>query len=216
MSGLLIQNAQVEGRCCCVRVRGGLVEDLGPVLTRTPGEREFDAAGGALLPGLTDHHLRLFAPAAASSSVRYGPPDVRDRAALRAALHRAAPDRHGWVRGIGYDERVAGSPDTAGLDALRADVPLRVQRRSGALWVLNSRAAERFGLVHGRRPGIERDAAERPTGRLWRADDWLRGRLPETAVPSLAAVGCTLAGHGITAVTDATPRPAAGPAVLMR
>ncbi|MER7684441.1 amidohydrolase family protein [Streptomyces sp. NPDC097610] len=205
MSGLLIRDAEVDGRRCSVRIRGGLVEELGAVPVRAPGEEEIDAAGGALLPGLTDHHLHLFALATAFSSVRCGPPNVRDRAALRAALHRAPPDRYGWVRGVGYDERVAGPLDTAGLDALRADVPLRLQHRSGALWVLNSRAAERVGLVHGRHPGIERNAAGQPTGRLWRADDWLRERRPEAAAPSLAAVGRRLAGYGITAVTDATP-----------
>ncbi|MEU1520226.1 amidohydrolase family protein [Streptomyces sp. NPDC005811] len=205
MSGLLIRNAEIDGRRCSVRIRGGLVEDLDPVLVRAPGEEEIDAADGALLPGLTDHHLHLFALAAASHSVRCGHPDVRDRAALRAALHRATPDRYGWVRGVGYDERVAGPLDAVGLDALRADVPVRLQHRSGALWVLNSRATERAGLVPGRHPGIERDAAGQPTGRLWRADHWLREQLPEAAAPSLAAVGRRLAGYGITAVTDATP-----------
>ncbi|MEU9347874.1 amidohydrolase family protein [Streptomyces sp. NPDC048278] len=206
MSGLLIRDAEAEGQRCSVRVRGGVVAEVGAGLVRAPDEEEVDAAGGALLPGLTDHHLHLFALAAAVSSVRCGPPDVRDRPALRAALHRAVPDRHGWVRGIGYDERVAGSLDATGLDALRADVPVRVQHRSGALWVLNSLAGERAGLAYGRHPGIERDAAGRPTGRLWRADDWLRARLPEAPAPSLAEVGRRLAGYGITAVTDATPR----------
>ncbi|MEV7983121.1 amidohydrolase family protein [Streptomyces sp. NPDC086519] len=205
MSGLLIRDAEADGRRCSVRVRGGRIEELGPALGRAPGEEEIDAAGGVLLPGLTDHHLHLFALAAAVASVRCGPPEVRDRAALRAALHRAAPDRHGWIRGVGYDERVAGALDAAGLDALRADVPVRAQHRSGALWMLNSRAAERVGLRHGRHPGIERDAAGQPTGRVWRADDWLRERLPEPVPPSLAAVGRRLAGYGVTAVTDATP-----------
>ncbi|WP_406444728.1 amidohydrolase family protein [Streptomyces sp. NBC_00631] len=205
MSGLLIRDAEVAGRRCSVRVRGGVVAELGTGLVRAPGEEEIDAAGGALLPGLTDHHLHLFALAATVSSVRCGPPDVRDRPALRAALHRAAPDRHGWVRGVGYDERVTGPLDATGLDALRADVPVRVQHRSGALWMLNSLAGERAGLAHGNHPGIERDDAGRPTGRLWRADGWLRDRLPGAPAPSLAAVGRRLARYGITAVTDATP-----------
>ncbi|MGW3566112.1 amidohydrolase family protein [Streptomyces sp. NPDC000941] len=205
MNGLLVRDAEVDGRRCSIRVRDGLVEDLGPSLMRASGEEEIDAAGGALLPGLTDHHLHLFALAAAFSSVRCGPPDVRDRTALRTALHKAAPDRHGWIRGVRYDERVAGPLDATGLDALRPDVPLRLQHRSGALWVLNSRAAELVGLAHARHAGIERDTAGRPTGRLWRADAWLRERLPEAAAPSLAAVGRRLARYGITTVTDATP-----------
>jgi predicted amidohydrolase YtcJ len=210
MRGLLIRDTEIEGRRCSVSVRGGHVEEIAATLTRAPGEEVIDAAGGALLPGLTDHHLHLFALAAAFASVRCGPPDVGDRAALRAALHRTAPDRHGWIRGVGYDERVAGDLDAAGLDALRADVPVRVQHRSGGLWVFNSRAAERVGLAHGRHPGVERDTAGRPTGRVWRADDWLRERLPRVAAPSLAAVGRRLAGHGITTVTDATPNLSAG------
>ena len=43
-----------------------------------------------------------------------------------------------------------------------------------------------------------------PTGRLWRADGWLRTRL-SAGVPDLPPVGERLAGYGITAVTDATP-----------
>lgn len=49
-------------------------------------------------------------------------------------------------------------------------------------------------------------AADRhPTGRLWRADDWLRTRLPSTAPPDLTEIGARLARFGVTAVTDATP-----------
>ena len=44
-----------------------------------------------------------------------------------------------------------------------------------------------------------------PTGRLWRADAWLRSRLPGSGPPGLAGVGAALLRHGITAVTDATP-----------
>jgi predicted amidohydrolase YtcJ len=45
----------------------------------------------------------------------------------------------------------------------------------------------------------------RATGRLWRADDWLRSRLPRSGPPNLRALGRLLASYGITTVTDATP-----------
>lgn len=52
---------------------------------------------------------------------------------------------------------------------------------------------------------MARDAGSRPTGRLWRADDWLRTRLPHADPPDLADLSGRLARLGITAVTDATP-----------
>jgi len=42
-------------------------------------------------------------------------------------------------------------------------------------------------------------------GRLWRADDWLRTRLPHSRPPDLSALGARLTRLGITHVTDATP-----------
>jgi predicted amidohydrolase YtcJ len=117
------------------------------------------------------------------------------------------PDDDGWVRGVRYHESVAGPLDAARLNSLRADVPVRVQHRSGALWMLNSLAADAVGLDVGEHPGIERDGEGRATGRLWRANDWLRSRLDRASPdpPSLRALGHLLTGYGITSVTDATP-----------
>ncbi|MFE5027502.1 amidohydrolase family protein [Streptomyces sp. NPDC056656] len=175
-------------------------------LRRENGEEVVHGGGGALIPGLTDHHLHLFAIAAGLGSVVCGPPAVRTAAELRAALHRARPGLNGWVRGVRYHEQVAGGLDATALDGLRADVPVRVQHRSGALWVLNSLAAQAVGLEDADHPGIERDGAGRATGRLWRADDWLRSRLPADPPPFLVPLGRLLARYGITAVTDASPR----------
>jgi predicted amidohydrolase YtcJ len=120
---------------------------------------------------------------------------VADLDALAAALRgasRAAPPG-AWLRGVGYHESVAGALDCDALDALVADRPVRVQHRSGALWVLN-RAALRV-------TGLERTA---PSGRLSRADRLLRERVPPVAL-DLAEVGRRLAAVGVTGVTDATP-----------
>jgi predicted amidohydrolase YtcJ len=189
-----------------IRVSGGIITELAPALGRRPGEEVIDCAGAAVLPGLTDHHLHLLAMAAARTSVRCGPPEVTSRAALAAALAAAVPDEHGWVRGAGYAESVAGDLDASALDALRADRPVRIQHRSGALWMLNTAALTAIGAFSGSGgPGVELDPSGRPAGRLWRADAWLRGRLPRRPMPSLAPVGEELLGFGITAVTDATP-----------
>ena len=211
MSGLLIRRAEVGGVRCDVRVRRGRVAQLGRGLPREgTDEQVLDGRGGALLPGLTDHHIHLFATAADLASAACGPAAAGDAAELRGLLQRARPDEHGWIRGVRYHESVAGELDAAGLDLLRDDVPVRVQHRSGALWILNSLAAYVIGLDQADHPGVERDLRGRATGRLWRADDWLRTRLPRSRPPSLDALGRLLAGYGITSVTDASPALDAG------
>jgi len=203
---LLLRDAELDGsRRADIRVRDGAVVQVAPVLERLPGEEVLDCQGGAVIPGLCDHHLHLHAMAAARSSVRCGPPSARTASELAAALRAAAPDENGWIRGTGYTESVAGDLNAAELDALRPDVPIRVQHRSGALWVLNSAGLAAVYAYEAGHPGIERDAAGQPTGRLWRSDDWLRERVGPRALPSLATVGAQLLGHGITAITDATP-----------
>jgi len=205
VTGLLLRDAELAGHIRAdVRITGETVTEVGPALRRR-GEAEYDCQGGAVLPGLCDHHLHLSAMAAWSESVRCGPPDVTSGAGLSAALAAAGPDRHGWIRGVGYAEPVAGDLDAVALDRLRSDRPVRIQHRSGALWMLNSAALAALSADGAQHPGLERGADGRPNGRLWRADDWLRGRLPRAGPPSLAQVGATLLRHGVTAVTDATP-----------
>lgn len=202
-----------DGTLLDVRVTGGTggpgrpdgtVEEIGPGLRPRPGEAVIDCGGGALLPGLCDHHLHLHALAAWDTSVRCGPPDVRSGEQLRVALATATADRHGWVRGVGYVDTVHGPLDARALDRLHAARPVRIQHRGGSMWMLNSAAVSVLGLAGADHPGIERGPDGAPTGLLWRADDWLRARLPSTP-PDLARVGGELAALGITAVTDATP-----------
>jgi predicted amidohydrolase YtcJ len=220
---VLIAHAEVEGRGPLdVRVSGERVAAIGRRLERVAGETVLDAGGGALLPGLHDHHLHLLSLAAAQHSVRCGPPDVCDPTGLERALSRAASreGRRGWVRGIGYHESVAGELDREALDRLVGRVPVRVQHRSGSLWIVNSAAAKQLGLDTGgatpamdRAAGaacqVERDALGRATGRLFGADAWLRERVGTSRAPELAAVSRQLARLGVTGVTDATPGNAA-------
>ncbi len=210
---MLIRRAEIEGCVRDVRVAEGGIEAIAEHIAPRVGEAAIEAEGGALLPGLHDHHVHLLALAAALASVACGPPGVPDRAALARALRAANGE---FLRGVGYHESVAGPLDRAGLDALVSDRPVRVQHRSGALWILNSRAIDRLGLDRGAdAPGVERDAAGRATGRLFRLDAWLRARLAPAAPPDLAPVGRLLARFGVTGVTDATADTDAGALALL-
>ena len=203
---MLLHNAELNGRRRAdLRVSRGTVTEVAPALRRHDGEPVYDCRGDAVLPGLCDHHVHLHAMAARAGSVRCGPPDVTGPAGLAEALAATDPDLSGWIRGTGYTESVAGHLDALALDKLRADRPVRIQHRSGALWILNTAALTAIRANTATHPGVERDADGHPTGRLWRADAWLRSRLPATGPPDLTQVGAALLGHGITAVADATP-----------
>jgi predicted amidohydrolase YtcJ len=192
---MLIARAELDGRAVAdVRISDGIVADIGERLLPGPDEEVVDAGGGALLPGLHDHHIHLRALAASYGSVPVGPPMVRDRDAFVATLRRAdrvaAPGE--WLRAVGYHESVAGRLDRHVLDAVVADRPVRVQHRSGELWVLNSSALRQTGIDAG------------SEGRVWRRDEWLRTVTPAAAtdfetLSQRAAVG------GVTGFTDADP-----------
>jgi len=202
---MLILDAELRGEPCDVRLANGRITDVVPAgaLTRAAGEESHDAAHGALLPGLHDHHIHLMALSATAQSVSCGPPGVRTPGELARALTDAKP-RDGWIRGVGYHDSVAGPLDRHRLDALRSDHPVRVQHRSGACWSLNSAALARIGPLEPGLVGVERTPAGEATGRLFGLDAWIRTRLPRSAPPDLRAVGRELASFGVTGVTDAT------------
>lgn len=139
-----------------------------------------------------------------------GPPAVRSRGELSKALRRRAQALapHLWIRGVGYDESVAGSLDRVALDSMVSDHPMRVQHRSGALWILNTRAIDILGLQEHPPPVASALADDLTAGRLWRLDRWMREQLSavgEEAAADLTRLGRQLAAFGITGVTDATP-----------
>ena len=202
---MLITRTEIEGTGAIdLRIVGGRIAEIGCALPRRAGERVLDAEGGALLPGLHDHHIHLMALAVAETSLRCGPPQVRDVESLATAL-RGGAVQSGWIRGVGYHESVAGHLDRALLDDLAPDRPVRIQHRSGAMWVVNSAAVDQLGLDRGvDQPGVERNGTGRATGRLFRLDAWLRERLGDAAPPGLANVSLRLASFGVTGLTDAT------------
>jgi predicted amidohydrolase YtcJ len=188
-----------------VRISAGRVREVARTLDILPGESVLEARGGALLPALHDHHIHLFALAAAMESVDCGPPNVNSPEALAAAIQRTSAD---WVRGVGYHESVAGELDRHALDRLAPGRRVRIQHRTGAAWILSSSALTSLGIDADARDlpdGVERGRGGQPTGRLFRLDDWLRQRLPPRERPSLEAAGRVLARGGVASVTDATP-----------
>jgi predicted amidohydrolase YtcJ len=187
-------------------VTSGRVTEIGELIEVRPGEEVIDAAGGALIPGLHDHHVHVRAGVAAMNSELLGPPEVVDASAFRRRLvSGAARARPGdWVRGIGYHESVAGLLDRCALDEVVRDVPVRIQHRSGSLWLLNSLGVTLLGLSTRSDEGIERDGNGTPTGRLWRCDHLLH-QLTPSAEPSPERFGARAASYGITGLTDASP-----------
>lgn len=203
---MLIRNAEIDFRTIShLRITNGVVTEIDPDLHAMAGEEIVDAHGRMLLPSLQDHHLHLAALATSLNSALCGPPHVITAENLaQSLLGRAsvsAGDGDGWVRGIGYHESVAGHIDRDWIDRVLPTRPVRIQHRSGRLWIFNSCALELLGT--GNDAPIER-LDGRPTGRAYDADVWLRQRL-ERKIPSLASASELLASYGVTSVTDASP-----------
>lgn len=198
---LTLRNVEVEGQLSDVIVSGcetTVLDGTSVDGTLLDGDGlEIDASGGALLPGLHDHHLHLLAMAVASV-------DCSTAATLTDLGSRLRRAPGAWVRATGYHESIGGELDRHVLDRLAPDRPLRLQHRSGALWILNSRALGEVAAALDDSDDVERDAHGEPNGRLWRYDARLRTALPAVE-PDLGAVGDRLLRLGITGVTDATP-----------
>jgi predicted amidohydrolase YtcJ len=165
-----------------------VIADLGRNLAAGPQDRVLVGNGGALLPGLAEHHLHAFALAAKASSL--------DLAGSSAVDDLPDPEGIGWLRVVGAGRELG----VAELDRRWPDRPVRVQHRSGALWMLNSVAVELLSV------GLT--AEEKASGQLWRADDRLRELLSaagQSSLPDLICVGSELVRHGITHITEASP-----------
>lgn len=208
LPSLLIRNAALwngggEPRRGDLLIEGGRFARIAPKITDAAAARVIDAKGGLMLPGLRDNHAHLAGLAARRQSVWCGPSQVCDPDALAAAL--ASAPGQGWIRGIGYHESVMdGLPDARALDRLVPDRPLRVQHRSGRMWLLNSRALEELLATGKLPPGLEREGT-RFTGRLFDEDAWLRTAL-SSEPPDFAEISAELASYGVTGITDMTPQ----------
>src|SRR6201997_4413405 len=192
---MLIKRATLLGGTTVdIRVEAEIneVDRTGQGLVARHGEGVLYAGGGTVLPGLQDHHVHLRSAASALDSFLVGPPGVSTKAQLTQLLSNATPGPDGWIRAVGYHESVAGDLDRTALDAVVRDIPVRIQHRSGALWILNSEALGRVGL------------AEHPDGRLLSADRGWSDALQQRET-DLAELSRRITATGVTGVTDATP-----------
>jgi predicted amidohydrolase YtcJ len=211
---ILIRNVAARGRSGLdVRAGPEKILEAGPSLPRRRGEVVIDGGGGEVIPGLHDHHVHLRAAVAARQSVDVSPAaNPADFDAI-VSTTAARTSHQAWLRFTGWNEHAAGPLDRHRLDALTGQVPVRVQHRSGAMWVLNSPALRQADVDGCDLPGVERGDDGGPTGRLLRMDDWLRDRL--ATLPAARASGSFTAGladytaeaarSGVTGFTDATP-----------
>lgn len=194
LGNLLIQNAEIaSGAIADVRCSGDVIVEVAPKLEPSSQDCVIPANECALIPGLHDHHMHLLSLAAQFSSVKCGPPEVNNVDEFVAALESVSGD--GWIRGVGYHESVAGDLDRRKLDRVCRGRPVRIQHRSGRLWILNTQALIELGL------DAEGD------GQMYRLDDALRELFPsQGSLQNDVSAACDhLVSMGVTGITDATP-----------
>lgn len=201
-----VAGAKADGSAVDIRIVAGRIAAIDKSLEQRRDEEVLGAEGRVVLPGLHDHHLHLRSLVVRGRSVLVGPTDVAGRRGMTAALRSAPADRGGWRRAVGYHESVAGDLDRLSLDAMVPGARVRVQHRSGVMWIVSSAGVETLGLESVDAPGVERDCAGRVTGRLFRMDGWLAARLAGgDSLLDAGDVSARLAALGVTGITDATP-----------
>jgi predicted amidohydrolase YtcJ len=186
------------------------------------------------VPGFVDHHMHLFATAAARLSVDVGSGVAGDVEGLVAALAAAAEGVPAgeWIRAWGFDEAFLAerrAPTAAELDRATDRHPVVLRDRTGHVSVVNSAARALLGPAADAssaraalpNPAAGRSApdpaaaasARRPAspipadGVLVDAEDLLAAvppLPPEAFAASVAAVSIDLAAAGVTSITDAT------------
>lgn len=206
MTTVLIRQAELldahfNSSICDVRIKGGLVAALGD-LTPGPDEQVLEGAGDLFLPGLHDHHVHLASFAASLQSVRCGPPAVSNEAELASALANAVGS--GWIRGIGFHESVLQGLDRHWLDRYEPDRPVRIQHRTGRLWILNSTGLQEIAKLAAHLAPHEASRLSSEDGRLYDVDELLSS-LTRQQPPDLAAASRQLAAWGVTGINDMTP-----------
>ena len=171
------------------RVRDGRIEAIGADLPVPTGARVVEGAGGAVLPGLHDHHLHLLALAASLDSVDLGAQPVLDERAIDGrpadgrrldAAGRVAPGRRLPRAGGSSARPVAarrhGRPtDRSGCSTGR----VRCGCSTPGPWPRSACSTARP------RPECELSPDGSPNGRLLRLDSWLSLRIPRRR-PDLA------------------------------
>ncbi|RIJ26836.1 amidohydrolase family protein [Henriciella mobilis] len=204
---LLIHNAEINGiPGLQLLIESGHIRAIGGNLSPEPRPHlRIDAKGGALLPGLTDHHIHLLATAAkrASLSAEHVTSFEELATLIRNAACGLSPGE--WLRVTELDTFTVGIPDKDELDRIESTQPIRIQDRTGALWILNSCGLSFIDSNRGDHlpEGVERNKAGQLTGRIWRESEWLKDCL-KSPPPDLERLGAELSSLGVTSVTDAS------------
>lgn len=201
---MLIKNAEVyQVGLSDLRIKNGVIAELGQLSPRT-GEKYLDAEGGALLPGLHDHHIHFLSYAAALASINCSPAAVINGDGLGKLLQQQPAGSH-WLRGIGYHESVAGEINCHWLDAHCPQRPLRIQHRSGRLWIFNSAGLAILKQAIEQQPISPLLSAESlSNGRFFDADRTL-AKLLGRNLPATELASEKLASYGVTGFSDLTP-----------
>ena len=189
---MILQNAEIftgtgVTRLADIEVRRGRITALSDApgsMTAETGDNVIDAQGGLLLPGLKDHHVHLASYAASLTSVACGPPDVSNDTELAGVLDQPGD---GWLRGTGFHESVVPELNQTWLDKHGPDRPVRIQHRSGRLWVLNSQAMAEVAAAAEGLPIHERQRLQSHDGCLYDVDELLGVLLRKSAPPIAAA-----------------------------
>ena len=163
-----VEHAGVGG--CEVVIEEGRVSDILRAVVPGPKRQKLDGAGGAVVPGLWDHHAHVLATAALDWSVNVA--QIREInefiGTLRQAIRRSTEPE---IRVVGYDELELGELTGPRLDRMiETSVPIRVQHRSGHQWVYNNAAQRALGQsVQTPEDGVVwREPTSRPNAKFTR------------------------------------------------
>ena len=132
-----------------LRLRDGLVEEVGPGLVPRRDEQVLDADGRWAVPGLWDAHVHLQTWARASVRLDVSGTSAPEQVVAVVAAHLAGlPDDGAPV--VGYGQRTATwprPPTVAELDAVSGGRAVVLVSGDGHAGWLSSRALERLGLA---------------------------------------------------------------------
>lgn len=201
-----------------LRLAHGRVASRTPLAALPERATPSDALGdpdALLLPALSDAHVHLVACAAEREAEDLAVPRPRSIAELLARLASAAPraPQGGWLRAAGYDEAWLAErrhPTLAELDEAVPHAALRARHATRHASLLNSEARARVERALGPLGDAHapRDPSGAPSGVVYGLEVEITrvvGPLDEAAIArGLAAVGRTLAGHGVAHLDEVT------------
>lgn len=199
-----------------VAFENGLITWVGKSADAPRTDRQIDAAGRTVLPGLIDAHSHLYWMAKDRLELSVGAPKVRNFSDLLDLLNEERKKNPGddWIQAVGLSEYALAEgrlPTRAELDKIDSGRPIAIKRVCGHAAIVNSAGLARIGLTDdapdpfggiierdgGRLTGVLR---ERATEQLFRV---LPVSPPEVMAESLDVVARNYLACGVTGATEA-------------